>query len=272
MLELIIIILIVIIGFIITIISSYNDYFDKRKKGYKKITKKGFIFIVVASIAILLYIYQYIHNENKNQQKEILMQNQQTIRDSINQKRLDDSNKLIVNSFAEGLAKYSLKYDSATKTIEKLIKNSKTEIAEPFISLCKINPIELPETSDAFYKFNLNVCNSNAPSKNIKADVYVVTVNINDKMKYVKYFNLFQSNMQLDKGAKISQQILVPNIEELQLCYFLVNGSWDNVSGTNSYTIDNIFHYNFENNTSGGITSNHEIQIRKFLKSSKIIK
>lgn len=259
MTDLIFIILFVIFGFIITIITSFNDFFDNKRTGLKKITKNGAVFLIVAVCVLILYIFQYMRNEHKINESNLFYKN-----------NLEENRKLIVDTFSKELAKHSLKYDSTTQTIKKIIKSSKGNLiineAEPFLSLCKEYPIELHETSEEYYKFNLNICNSEAPSRNIKAEVFVVSINLNNKMKYCKYLNLFQSKAQLDKGAKVSQQILVPNAEKLQLCYFFIKGSWTNISESKKYYINNIFHYNFETKESGGITAAHEKQIRNFLK------
>lgn len=269
MIELLIIILIVLIGYIISIATSFEDYFNKKERGLKKITKKGKTFIIVSLITIALYIIQYEINEAKNLRKEKALKIEKRENDSISEIRLQESNKLIINTFAEGLAKYALKYDSASRTIEKLIIETKDTIVidggEPFLSLCSENPITLSDTIGSNYGFNLNICNSVAPSKNVKAVVYVVSVNVNGTFVLSKVFNLFQTNAHFAKDARITQQILVPIDGKLSLCYFLIKGSWSNSSMNKKFSIDQIFHYNFDTKSSGGITDLHERQIRTFL-------
>ena len=270
MTELLIIILIVLIGYIFSIATSFEDYFNKKEKGFKKVTKKGKTFLIVSFVTIVLYIFQYEINESKNLRKEEALKVEKAKSDSINEVRLQESNKLIINTFAEGLAKYALKYDSASRTIEKLIKETKDTLiingGEPFLSLCKDNPIVLTDTIRNSYGFNLNICNSIAPSKKITAKVYVVSVSKNGKLSLSKVFDLFQTNAHLAENARVTQQVLVPISDKLELCYFLIKGHWTNSSEDRTFTIDQIFHYNFETKNSGGITANHERQIREFLK------
>lgn len=270
MTELLIIILIVLVGYIFSITTSFEDYFDKKEVGLKKITKKGKTFLIVSFVTIVLYIFQYEINESKNLRKEESLRIEKAKTDSINEIRLQESNKLIINTFAEGLAKYALKYDSASRTIEKLIKETKDTLiingSEPFLSLCKDAPITLTDTIGNYYGFNLNICNTIAPSKKLEAKVYVVSVDENGKLSLCKVFNLFQTNAQLAENARVTQQVLVPINGKLMLCYFLLKGHWTNSSENKTFTIDQIFHYNFETRNSGGITANHERQIREFLK------
>jgi hypothetical protein len=270
MTELLIIISIVLVGYIFSMATSFDDYFDKKKKGLKKVTKKGKTFIIVSIISILLYVIQYEINEAKNLREEEAQKIEKAKSDSIYHKRLEESNRLIINTFAAGLAKYSLKYNSANQTIERLIKENRDTVivdgGEPFLSLCKENPVILSDTIGSYFGFNLNICNSEAPSKGIKAIVYVVSVHNNGHFSLSKIFNLFPTNAQMDNGARVTQQVLVPIEENIILCYFLVKGIWTNSSESKQFSIDQIYHYNLETKNSGGITAEHERQIRTFLK------
>jgi hypothetical protein len=262
--------MIVLAGYIFSIATSFDDYFNRQKHGLRKITRKGRTFIMVSIISIVLYIIQYKINEHKNFKKEEALRIEKVKSDSLFQKKLEKSNKLIINTFAEGLAKYALKYDSASQTIERLIKENKNTViidgGEPFLSLCKQNPIILPDTIGSYYGFNLNICNSVAPSKNIKAIVYVVSVTKNGQLNLSKTFNLFPTNAQMAEDAIITQQVLVPIEENVMLCYFRVKGSWTNSSESKDYLIDQIYHFNLETKNSGGITAKHEKLIRTFLR------
>lgn len=271
MTELIIILAIVIIGNIYNLITSFDDYFDKSKKGHNKITKKGKVFFSVLIITIILYFFQYRQNEIENLDKKNEFLKQKNQSDSLFQIKLEESNDKIIKSFAEGLAKYGLKYDSATIKIEKLIRdsirmNTIVNKAEPFLSLCKDKPIELKNVSKENYEFFLNICNSDAPSRNIESTIYVVSVDSINNFSLSKVFELFQSNAQLDGDSRVSQQILVPKNGGYKVSYFLMKGSWTNLTESKEYKIDQIFHYNYLTKSSGGTTALHERQIRAFLK------
>ena len=259
--DLLIIIGIVVVGFFISIITSLEDYFNSERNGVRRITKKGWVFLVVALITIALYIIQFHLNEKEIAKREKAFEN-----------KLDANKEKIIETFTDGLAKYGLKYDSSRRRIEKLIKDSaqrKTVIinkSEPFLSLCQDRPIHLENITQTNYKFVLHICNSSAPSRNIDAIVYVVSVDSLNRLYFTKELDLFQSKAQLDKNAHIEQQLLVPNLRKYRICYFLIKGSWTNVSEKNKYEIDEIYHYNLETGNSGGITSSHERQIRLFLK------
>ena len=269
MTELIIIILFVLVGYIFSIATSFEDYFNREKRRLKKINRKGKTFIIVSIITIVLYFIQYKINERRNLKKEEALKIEKAKSDSLYQKRIEESNKLIINNFAEGLAKYALKYDSASQTIARLIRENKDTViidgGEPFLPLFKEYPIILSDTIESYYDFNLNICNSVAPSKDIKANVYVVSVTKNGQLNLSKIFNLFPTNAQMDENAKITQKILVPIEENIMLCYFLVKGSWTNSSQSKEFSIDQIYHFNLETKNSGGITTKHGKLIRTFL-------
>jgi hypothetical protein len=236
MIELAIIIFICVLGFFITFITSIDNFIDKEKDGINVITKKGTTFLIVSFISIILYVFQFEKNE-------ITAKREKEHTDSLYQKRVEESNKKIIKSFADGLAIYGLKYDSALRKIEFLVRDStrrtiiNIEGDEPFLSLCKEDPIVLKKSFPDHHEFDLNICNSLAPSKNIQATVYVVSLNYSEHFSFIKAFNLFQSNAQMDANSHTVQQLIVPAIEKFKICYFLVKGSWTNLTAKKKYNI-----------------------------------
>ena len=249
---------------------------DRYTKTWTRLTKRGkTVFWVLLIIAVLLALQEY-NNQLISDNKDQLLNAENEKRDSVVtagiKAGVDSGGKKLFADISEAFNKQGLRLDTVKKEIERVRDSTKKSIiiyngAEPFFSLCKENPITLTDQFPDRYVFNLNICNSSAPSRNINAKVYVVSLDSLNQMLLSKEFDLFQSNAQMDKDAEISQQIIVPTERKLQICYFLVKGTWTNVDSSKLFKIDFIYHYNIETKNSGGVTALHDKQIRGFLKT-----
>lgn len=271
------VILIAILTGYLTFLTTKGKLTDNRYTNqWSRLTIRGKkVFFTLFFIAIFLCLQEY-NNNISSDIKDSFIRRENNTRDSITAEKIkvgvDANSRKLFNDVSEAFAKQGLKLDTLKKNVEKLKDSIKGSVniyngVDSFLSLCKEEPITLTSKSLSGYIFELKICNSSAPSRNLNAKVYVVSIDSTNKMIFSKEFELFQSNAQLDKDALITQQIIVPSDRDIKLCYFLIKGSWTNVDKSKRFLIDHIFHYNIENKRTGGVTAIHDREIRKFLKS-----
>jgi hypothetical protein len=104
---------------------------DNRHKFPKNFTKLGWMLITCCIVTMACTILVFIVTGKEEEKSKLTLSNQLKERDSLHQQRiieagnryigkLDSSDKKTI----EALAKYGLKYDTAEKRIEKLVRDS----------------------------------------------------------------------------------------------------------------------------------------------------
>ena len=272
MISLIFILLFALIGLVTTFITSLDNFVDNKPNEKLKLNFKGKLFFIISALTLGLYIFQYLQNEKELREKEIASKEDQDRRDFLIRKQGEESRNAIIFSFAEGLAKYKLRWDSSKKELETIIKNSPKNIynyngSNPFFSLSKIEPVLLDSVRNNYYYFNLHLFNSEAPSNNLKAKVYAVSKDKMGNMYFLKELNLFQIGAQMGKDADLYHPLNLTVKVPCDIFYFLVVGSWTDLENNKKFNSNQIFHYSFNFNASGGVTAAHDNEIRSFLRS-----
>ncbi|HTE25354.1 hypothetical protein [Flavitalea sp.] len=227
------------------------------------LTKKGFILAMIFIFIIGLSIWQEVddqHEKDKTQKankleitnRDSIANKTQNYRDSIAFARLQESKRETI----EALAQYGLKYDTAQKRIEKLVKDSSRILivkgVEPLIKFCASSPISFVQSPD-IDTVTIKICNEGAVSRNITMRFFFF---IADKDDYEPYKNL---QYLIEYRGLISPFALgtpewrnfsIPfkkEIEGLRLLV-LVAGSYTNSDASKTFLIDDTLLFDFRLN------------------------
>jgi hypothetical protein len=116
--------LIGILGLVSTIITSKGSLYDRRCKGLKYFTKRGWIVIFIGLVIISLSIWQYkFARKLENKTKEIKL-NEEKLRDSVIAseitKGVDFNRRVLFHDLSEALSKQGLKLDTVNKRIASI--------------------------------------------------------------------------------------------------------------------------------------------------------
>ncbi len=223
---------------LIAIIPLKGKLSDNRFKFPKNFTKLGYSLICCCIITTICSILLFIKSEKDNDDSQNKLHSELSNRDSINQikfdlaknqyiEKLDSNNKNTI----ELLAKYGLKYDSAAKRIEKLVKDStnrQTTIInseDPNFDLCKIQ-VER-ETNDSLF-FKMTFCSENATSYDIdfKLDLISKIGRTKPYFYLIKELQVMHPKSIINKGKYSSLIMGIKNIKYCRIYFFHIRGSY----------------------------------------------
>lgn len=210
------------------------------------------------------------HNAASDKEKDQkLAKLEQDKRDSIAKDRTDESNKGIVNAFADGLGKYQLKYDSSTKAIIKIIRDSAKRVIsapeeEPSLMI-NTNPVTLDSSNGNVRFFSINL-------KSFKGEVDNIHVRVIPVKGYGDKFTKFPdnpdvaiTNTTLSEGMRTMLPVSL-YASKTATIYFHVFGSYTNKKKSLRFTLDEICFFDLDKMESGFLTAGPDKKIRKFIR------
>src|ERR1035437_4288503 len=286
MTGILIIIGIALIIAISSFISSTGKLLDRRKKGLKIITKRGWSLITLNFGVIILSVAQYYLNENELNQKDIEASNKQAIRDSILKSnydsslyvlknKFDTSNINIVSTISQTLGKYGYLLDSAQKRLVKIIKDSsKTKIItqeDPILSICSFEGIKLIKIENGIYYFNLLFCSEGAGCTgfNVNASIVLSDSIPSISFLYLKDNLVLTDELQIPKDAAYLMHFNLSEKLKFNLLYVYVNGTYTNIERTKTYKIDAAYYYNKIFKTYGMVAGETRKNIIDYIEKNK---
>lgn len=171
------------------------------------------------------------------------------IRDSINKLHIDSVHFKNV----ELLAKYSLKIDTNSQEVIKILKDSiyrnKTIFngPDPYFSFYKDSALKVVKLSDSLIKVNAYFTSNYSLSRSINAKLSIV-FNYNGQFKVLKQTNLFVNSI-LDNGIAKAISFTLPinasTLYKINTLYFYLSGNYYNNDLTKKFKIDDIAVFDF---------------------------
>lgn len=153
---------IIAIGFLSlasTIISSKGSLYDKRRRWYSRLTKRGKFVVAIGLFIILLSFLQFRKLQESDNQKDALLKKERDARDSIISARIaagvDSSSNKLFNDLSIAFANQNLLIDTVKKRIESLRDSAKTVIINASKDLPRLiirdDGIVFRQTRDTLY-------------------------------------------------------------------------------------------------------------------------
>lgn len=282
-----------------------------RKKTSWRLTNKGKIFLGIAALTIFFAWVQYRENEkatsklenqlterdrinraelrNRDQEsrrelfyRDSLNNAKLKIRDSISNAQLNKRDSLASERVEKGknetiaiLGRYSLRYDSSQKRIEKLVKDSSkiTEANLPDFGFCNDTGFMVKPISNYEYILKFRFCNMIAPAKKINMRFYVLTRNVLDKYDFIGESPVLSDNLEApinlvltkDDGGKLTTPF------KLSQVYVLMQGNYTDSRGKTYIPVNTLVFYDLAQNKYGFPSIQTVEVLRILLKEKGII-
>ena len=284
------VILNIIIG-LCTALIGVLAFADKIKKYkylifLKSLKNKIFIFFMASLIIVLATIQKDLNSESQIKSEQVKAEKDLEKRDSLNKLFLDENNRKLITTFTDALVQYGLKYDSAKKEIERIVKDSSKKIiqynygSDPTLTVNPNDGIKFINSASGD-NFEIRFKNFNATSKNINILIYCCvwertdTPNVSYRFKDIKHLltsNQFATNYQMLKDHISSIKLnLKYSATSTSMYYFLIKGSYSNSDNTKKFTIDALYTFNFYEKKFGGTTEPSNSIIRNILTEKGIL-
>lgn len=265
-------------------VSSTGKLIDKRWKGLKIVTPRGWFIIALNFGVIILSVLQYSFNEKELKQKEIEASNKQTKRDSILKSNYDSSLYVLKSKFdttnlntvsivSQTLGEYGYLLDSTQKRLVKIIKDSsKTKIIsaeEPVLSICSFEGIKLARIENDAYYFDLLFCSNGAASTGYNIKAFIVIADSLNNFLYFKDNLSLSDELQILKDAAFVQHFNFSNKINFNFLYIYVKGTYKNIDRTKTYNLDAAYYYNKIGKTSGMVMGKTREKIINYITENK---
>lgn len=182
---------------IITLIPLFGSLFKGgRAVWYKRLKTKGYIFITLSLVAVCIQLYSsYCNREydkiekseegKKDSLTKIELSKQAIYFAKENKIALDSNEKRIILNFGEAIGRYKLRYDSATKEIVKIVKDSARIQVIPTVSVCPYqNGFRIDSTTKKYHYLTVTLCVSAATAKDINLRIYGISLLSNGQLQF----------------------------------------------------------------------------------------
>lgn len=267
-------------------ISSVGKLLDRRRKGIKIVTKRGWLIISLNFGIIILSAFQYFFSEKDLKQKDYEATKKQTLRDSVLKSNYDSSLYVLKNKFdtsnintvstiSQTLGKYGYLFDSAQKRLVKIIRDSsKTKIIvqeDPILSICSFEGIKLTKTENGLNYFDLLFCSEGSGCTGFNINIAIV---LSDTIPSNNYF-YFKDNLklrdkvQIAKDAAYVQHFNFSDNIIFKFLYVYVTGTYTNIDRSKTYKVDDIYYYNKIGKTIGLTEGETRKNIIKYITANK---
>ena len=229
------------------------------RKWYKGYTNFGRLVLLLSIIAaILTFVKDYASEKATRSAEHDAKVEAEAIRvktEYLADIRTDSSNKNIVTSFANALAKFGLKYDSSANAVIKILDTLKVNQkivygADPIVT---INSIKQEKDSIGMSNYRIELTVANQPAVNCIIDVRAITQSKTGKLYLDKEVRLID-NQVIPLNMTTSNNILVDKYDSSEKTYFIVFGNYKN-SKKQEFPIKEYFSYTKGQNGFGGTSS-----------------
>ncbi|MBI1781207.1 MAG: hypothetical protein HYR66_07530 [Sphingobacteriales bacterium] len=300
--NLILIILISLLPLIVTWITSPSEIFVEdgnlsktRKEIFKRtisrrLSIRGWFFIGTFLMTAVFVVLQYRSQKNAEKEAERKLQikdslnkveqgkrdtsfsKEQDRRDSISYTRLRDSK----NETVEALAKYGLKYDSAQKRIEKLIKDSTGKTVNNIQEIIPFFGLKIPVESEKFNSIHIAKVSPLKDSLYLKFSCRDNTCfNVNLNMAYVitRGAKSFFKTIYLIRNTTTPKDGILNTYTEINppfdlfdnKIYFYFFGTYTNANSKTTFYISELYQYDSTNEVYIVMDSQRESTVLNYL-------
>ena len=256
---------IVIFASISSIISTGN-LIDRRKNGLRAVTKRGWVMILLNLGIVLFSLFQYISSEKELEKKEKDSNTRQTKRDSTT-----------ISTITEILGKYGFKLDSTNQTLEKILNDTSTDniISDdspaPVLKLNNSSGISLVKHINGEYDFDLAVCSEDASSTGFDLLFYFIQEDSLKTLNFLGKKRLLYKDEMIAKGSSWHSSFIMDDRDGLpfERIYVVLKGTYQNMSKTKTFDINNVYYYQKKSNSFAGVTYDTKEKIDKFMMKVK---
>jgi len=250
----------------ISSIISAGNVIDKRKKGIRSVTSRGWIMIGLNLGIIIFSIFQFIKNDNEMAAKEIAANNKQLKKDSTT-----------ISTITEILGKYGFKLDSTNKTLVKLLNDSNSvniisdDSPSPVLKLNNSDGIRLVKHSNGEYDFDLSVCSENASSTGFDCLFYFIQEDSLKTLAFLGKKRLLYNDEKIPTGSTLHLSFIMDDRDGLpfERLYVVFKGTYKNMDKTKTYDLNSVYYYQKSSNSFAGVTSDTKERIDAFVKTIK---
>lgn len=249
-----IIILIGIFAIVSAFIASTNKMYDGAKKGLKRITLSGWVFISCGFILVALPVIQkFIEDDKHKDEQETHDQKLKKEYNSsvlIMKKEFDKSNEASITKISTALGKYGFALDSTTLLLRKLrdsIKIAVTHGNDPVLGIAD-NGVRLDEVmTDNKYKFRIIVQSKDGGSAFFRIKWSFI---IGDTLGMAYYSENSGQESPMEYSERIPQNNVIDapvicygNGNGLKSIFIWIRGSYKRVDGSGNFKIDDLYAY-----------------------------
>ncbi len=266
-----------LIPFVVTWITSPEEIFlsnDEprtkqifKRKANKKLSTKGIWFIVAILLTTAFAFFQFLQNEKD----KIDLKSERDKSELEISNRVDSSRKVLFKDLSDALAKQNLRFDSAQKRIEKLVKDSTSRVTnyiqeetQPQVSLCLgDSSIKVEQIRVNGLMFRLRVCGYNNTAKKVRSIAYIVGA------KQGQYYLLKKQTIVSNETILSFEDnvifIPVENTNGINIFFFYVEHEFENTKGEKITNTD-VGQFTLSTGISGKANPEFRNQILQFLK------
>lgn len=232
-------------------------------------------------LAVIIVVVPYISNKKIETLKRAETNMNERLKDSANEHKarlLDSAHRKEIKDYglaeqaqlSETMAKYGLKYDSATKEMRKLVSDSSRSLPDPELSLCVGDGITLDTADRKNSKLTLKLCCRIAPASNIHINIYLA-----GQRKDINYM-IGTSNKPVveypvgnEIGTGASSEFSVHlNTNDFDYIYALIVGTYTNHTGSRTFTLNSIYIYTIYNKNFGQPNSELHLKMADYFKKN----
>ncbi|HEX7845702.1 MAG TPA: hypothetical protein VF476_07840 [Chitinophagaceae bacterium] len=244
-------------------ISATHKMVDSSKKGIKKITGSGWIFILCAGFLIVLPVIQKSLSDraqqNDQNKRDASRMDDQDKRDSIMRdnynasilamkKEYDKSSKTSTATITEVLAKYGYKFDSVNMALVKLKELGNQSLENPVLVIpTSPNPginVLGKRPSDNYDSIEIRIQSKDAGSSYFDIR-YGVVADDGKELFYAEKASskVLHYNSKIWRDAYTLSWIFVNNIERATRMYVWARGNYKRLDGTGIFYMDEVICY-----------------------------
>jgi hypothetical protein len=180
----------------------------------------------------------------KQNEKDSTVKHDAFILDSAHKKEVKDYALESEKQITETMAKYGLKYDSATKEMRKIVSDSAISLPDPEVGICIKNGISLDSIENGKYQIGINICCLVSPARNIQLKIYPALKSsgilyLSSKTGNKSYYTILNYESMGSNTGRTNRIIIAnPNWEDF---YILITGTYTNLAENKTYKVDGIY-------------------------------
>ena len=262
------------------ITSAWDVCINKKNKGIKKITKRGYLLLLIGIAITFLPLTQYLIQINNDNKKDKKVKSDQELSEKLMKNHYDSLNKITVATIAENLGKYGYKLDSANNALKKVLSDSaKTKVILPenpvfqIISIRDENGLKSGINYLGLYnnKYNyqtfLNCFSAGSCCYDLKFSLVVL-----DSLDGYTWINwgkqirpkLINYQSRISTDTYITKWFSIGTSYRYNMLYLWLRGTYKNLDQSKEFSIDEVYYNNKNGNHFGlmqGITRQEIIDI-----------
>lgn len=194
--------------------------YDGRLKLLRRFLWRGWVLICAVGASVLLSYLKDLSVEAENK-------NTQETRDSLANINQDRRDSLTLANFGEGLAKYALKYDSVSKEVTKIIKDSVKKVIVQNESEPEISANITGEIKTDTLTIKLEYSASQAAIFDLKAMTYLIVRYRNNDLELGRFvYPNVDGDITIDKSVTATRTLTTFELKKIYRIYILTIGKY----------------------------------------------